>query len=46
MRLRLANRIFSAGRPVTRGDLMTITEEDVRASRVFSAQAGNEDPHL
>jgi probable Rubsico expression protein CbbX len=43
MRLRLANRIFSAGRPVTRRDLMTITEEDVRASRVFAAGTGNEE---
>jgi len=36
MRLRLANRIFSADHPVTREDLMTLTEADVRASRVYA----------
>jgi probable Rubsico expression protein CbbX len=35
MRLRLANRIFSADHLVTRDDLMTLTEADVRASRVY-----------
>jgi probable Rubsico expression protein CbbX len=35
MRLRLASRVFSADGVVTRGDLMTIREEDVRASRVY-----------
>ncbi len=35
-RLRQANRLFMArGRPLTREDLMTLEEEDVRASRVF-----------
>jgi probable Rubsico expression protein CbbX len=36
MRLRLANRVFSADGPVTRDDLMTLREADVRASRVFT----------
>jgi probable Rubsico expression protein CbbX len=36
MRLRLANRVFSADSVVTRDDLMTLREADVRASRVFS----------
>jgi probable Rubsico expression protein CbbX len=36
MRLRLANRIFSAKTPITREDLVTLRESDVRASRVFS----------
>lgn len=35
MRLRLANRVFFADGVVTREKLMTIREEDVRASRVF-----------
>ncbi len=35
MRLRLANRIFSTRAPVTRADLITIREADVRASRVY-----------
>jgi probable Rubsico expression protein CbbX len=36
MRLRLANRIFSAEPLVSREDLMTIREADVRASRVYT----------
>ena len=36
MRLRLAHRIFSAASRVSRDDLMTIREADVRASRVYS----------
>jgi hypothetical protein len=36
MRLRLANRIFSANTPVTREDLVTVRESDVRSSRVFN----------
>jgi probable Rubsico expression protein CbbX len=36
MRLRLASRIFSTDAPVTRDDLMTIHEADVRASRVYT----------
>jgi probable Rubsico expression protein CbbX len=35
-RLRQANRLVSAGGPVTRQDLMTLTEPDIRASRVFT----------
>lgn len=35
MRLRLANRVFSAQSLVSRDDLMMIREEDVRASRVY-----------
>jgi hypothetical protein len=35
MRLRLAHRIFSAESLVSRDDLMTIREADVRASRVY-----------
>jgi probable Rubsico expression protein CbbX len=36
MRMRLANRVFSTEGPVTRDDLMTLREADVRASRVFT----------
>jgi probable Rubsico expression protein CbbX len=36
MRLRLAHRIFTAASLVSRDDLMTIREADVRASRVYS----------
>ena len=36
MRLRLASRVFSADGVVTRDDLMTIHEADVRASRVYT----------
>ncbi len=36
MRLRLAHRIFSDEAKVSRDDLMTIREADVRASRVYS----------
>jgi hypothetical protein len=36
MRLRLAHRIFTAAPLVSRDDLMTIREADVRASRVYS----------
>ena len=35
-RLRQANRLFAAGRPVTAGDLATIEAEDILSSRVFS----------
>lgn len=35
-RLRQANRLFSQDGPVTAADLSTITEPDLRASRVFS----------
>ncbi|MDR6950783.1 putative Rubsico expression protein CbbX [Ancylobacter sp. 3268] len=35
-RLRQANRLFAAGRPVTADDLVTIEAEDILASRVFS----------
>jgi probable Rubsico expression protein CbbX len=37
MRLRHANRLFGrSGEPLTRRDLVTISTEDIRASRVFS----------
>jgi probable Rubsico expression protein CbbX len=36
MRLRLASRVFSGDPVVTRDDLMTIREADVRASRVYT----------
>ena len=36
MKLRLAHRIFSTAALVSRDDLMTIREADVRASRVYS----------
>ncbi len=36
MRLRLASRVFSGEPLVSRDDLMTIREEDVRASRVYT----------
>ncbi|TCK31029.1 putative Rubsico expression protein CbbX [Ancylobacter aquaticus] len=35
-RLRQANRLFNSERPVTADDLVTITAEDILASRVFS----------
>ena len=35
-RLRQANRLFSRDRPVTAAELCTITQADIRASRVFS----------
>lgn len=35
-RLRQANRLFNSDRPVTADDLVTITAEDILASRVFS----------
>jgi hypothetical protein len=35
MRLRLAHRVFSGDSLVSRDDLMTIREADVRASRVY-----------
>ena len=37
MRLRQANRLVAAGRELGRDDLMTLTEADVRGSRVFAA---------
>ena len=36
MRLRLAHRVFSAEPLVSRDDLMTIREADVRASRIYA----------
>ena len=36
-RLRQARRLVEEGRPLTKDDLMTITEEDVRGSSVFAA---------
>ena len=46
MRLRLAHRIFTAAPLVSREDLMTIREADVRASRVYSGGlAGAADSH-
>jgi probable Rubsico expression protein CbbX len=45
MRLRLAHRIFSGEARVSRDDLMTIREADVRASRVYSGGlATDQDP--
>jgi probable Rubsico expression protein CbbX len=38
-RLRQANRLVETGGTVTRDDLMTLTEADVRGSRVFSSGA-------
>jgi hypothetical protein len=38
-RLRQANRLFAIGGVLTRDDLMTIAEDDVRKSRVFDPQA-------
>lgn len=35
-RLRQANRLFSQDRPVTAAELCTMTQADIRASRVFS----------
>jgi len=35
-RLRQANRLVSSNRPVGRDDLMLLTEEDIRGSRVFA----------
>ena len=35
-RLRQANRLFTQDRPVTADELCTITQADIRASRVFS----------
>jgi probable Rubsico expression protein CbbX len=40
-RLRQAKRLVEWGRPLTKSDLMTITEEDVRGSSVFAAVAGD-----
>ncbi|MGI8697126.1 MAG: AAA family ATPase [Mycobacteriales bacterium] len=37
-RLRQASRLVTAGEPVTRDDLMTLTEADVRSSSVFTAE--------
>jgi len=38
-RLRQAKRLVEEGRPLTKSDLMTITEADVRGSSVFAAAA-------
>ena len=40
MRLRQARRLVTAGGRIGREDLMQISDEDVRASRVFSAPPG------
>jgi probable Rubsico expression protein CbbX len=40
MRLRQARRLVGAGGRIGRDDLMQISDEDVRASRVFGAPAG------
>jgi probable Rubsico expression protein CbbX len=46
LRLRLASRIFTTGKPVTREDLMTIRESDIRVSRVFRGGiSSNQNPH-
>ena len=42
-RLRQANRLVSGNRPVGREDLMLLTEDDIRGSRVFTT-AGAPDP--
>lgn len=39
-RLRQANRLFSGDRPVTAAALCTMTQADIRASRVFSGGLG------
>ena len=50
-RLRQANRLFSRDRPVTAAELCTITQADIRASRVFSGgldpdgSRRKDDPH-
>ncbi len=43
LRLRQARRLVTGGGLIARGDLMEISAEDVRASRVFSA-AGQDEP--
>lgn len=43
-RLRQANRLFAARRPVTRLDLMTIEPDDILASRIFREGRPDEDP--
>ncbi|MFN2519044.1 MAG: AAA family ATPase [Jatrophihabitantaceae bacterium] len=43
-RLRQANRLVAAKDPVSRDDLMVITEADVRGSRVFDEQSTPGDP--
>ena len=40
LRLRQARRLVTAGGLIARGDLMEITAEDVRASRVFAGSPG------
>ncbi len=42
-RLRQANRLFGCGRNVTAGDLKTIVDEDILASRVFVIAANDAD---
>ena len=50
-RLRQANRLFSRDRPVTAAELCTMTQADIRASRVFSGgldpdgSRRKDDPH-
>ena len=50
-RLRQANRLFTQDRPVTADELCTITQADIRASRVFSGgldpdgSGRKDDPH-
>ena len=43
LRLRQARRLISGGGLIARGDLMEISAEDVRASRVFAAGQGEPD---
>jgi hypothetical protein len=44
MRLRQANRLVAAGGELSREDLMTLTEDDVRQSRLFDPVRSDEDP--
>ncbi|MEX2291508.1 MAG: AAA family ATPase [Mycobacteriales bacterium] len=43
-RLRQADRLVSTDGPVTKDDLMTLTEADVRASRVFESEPEDDGP--
>jgi AAA lid domain len=44
MRLRQANRLVAAGGEMSRDDLMTLTEDDVRQSRLFDPVRSEEEP--
>jgi probable Rubsico expression protein CbbX len=44
MRLRQANRLVAAGGELSREDLMTLTEDDVRQSRLFDPVRSDDDP--